>query len=184
MKKLGAVLLGMAAFAAIPALAHDEGEGRRFGGNLIGYNETPQTLSTTGHGQLDAVIDDRDQEIRWQLSYGDLEGTVTQAHIHLGRPATTGGVSVFFCSNLGNGPAGTQACPVPAPGTDAMVSGTFRPADVIGPAGQGIAAGEFAELVAAIRAGATYANVHTTKYPGGEIRTPVRRGHSHGGDRD
>ena len=183
MKKAGAVLLGIAAFAAIPALAHDD-EGTRFGGNLVGYNETPQTLSTTGHGRFDARIDERNREIRYQLSYGDLEGTVTQAHIHLGRPATTGGISAFFCTNLGNGPAGTQACPQPTPGSDAMVSGTITPADVIGPAGQGISAGEWDELVAAIRATATYANVHTTKYPGGEIRTPVRRGHSRGGDRD
>ena len=41
------------------------------------------------------------------------------------------------------------------------------------PAAQGIAAGEFNELVAAIRAGATYANVHSTKYEGGEIRAQL-----------
>ena len=75
--------------------------------------------------------------------------------------------------DLGNGPAGTQACP-PSPAT---VTGTIRPADVIGPAGQGITAGQFAELVAAIRAGATYVNVHSSTYPGGEIRAQL--GHSH-----
>ena len=84
---------------------------------------------------------------------------------------------MFFCTNLGNGPAGTQACP-PAPAT---VSGTIRPADVIGPVGQGITAGEFDELVSAIRAGKTYANVHTTERPGGEIRAQLEldddRGH-------
>jgi hypothetical protein len=44
----------------------------------------------------------------------------------------------------------------------------------VGPTGQGIAAGEFAELVRAIKAGRTYVNVHTTKYPGGEIRGQIR----------
>jgi hypothetical protein len=52
---------------------------------------------------------------------------------------------------------------------------------VIGPAGQGIAAGEFAELLAAMRAGVTYVNVHSTLYPGGEIRAQIsaddHRGH-------
>jgi hypothetical protein len=43
-----------------------------------------------------------------------------------------------------------------------------------GPAGQGIAAGELSELIAAIRAGRTYVNVHTNKHPGGEIRGQVR----------
>ena len=112
-------------------------------------------------------------KITYSLSYSALEGTVTQAHIHLGSPAQVGGISVFFCSNLGNGPAGTQACP-PAPAT---VTGTVRPADVIGPAGQGIDPSQFAELVAAIRAGATYVNVHSTKYPVGEIRAQLEQGH-------
>ena len=67
--------------------------------------------------------------------------------------------------HLGNGPAGTQACP-----PDGTVTGTIRPVDVIGPAGQGIAAGEFDELVQALRDGFAYANVHSSLVPAGEIR--------------
>ncbi|HZB30841.1 MAG TPA: CHRD domain-containing protein [Streptosporangiaceae bacterium] len=50
------------------------------------------------------------------------------------------------------------------------VSGTIAPGDVLGPSAQGIAAGEFAELVKAIRAGFAYVNVHSTLYPVGELR--------------
>jgi hypothetical protein len=144
------------------------GDGPR-GGNAIqnrlsGYEEDPLVLSTTGSGQFRAQINERTQEISYR---------VTQAHIHLGGKAQSGGISVFICTNLGNGPAGTQACPA-APAT---VTGTIRPADVIGPAGQGITAGQFGELVAAIRAGATYVNVHSSMYPGGEIRAQL--GHHH-----
>jgi hypothetical protein len=53
------------------------------------------------------------------------------------------------------------------------LSGTIVPANVIGPVGQGIAPGEFAELVAAIRAGRAYANVHSTLFPAGEIRGQI-----------
>jgi hypothetical protein len=140
---------------------------------LNGYNEVPVALSTTGDGRFRLRVDDRAQELTYQLSYSNLEGTVTQAHIHFGSVSQAGGISVFLCSNLGNGPAGTQACPA-APAT---ISGTITAVDVIGPAAQGIAAGQFAELVDAVRAGFTYVNVHTTLFPAGEIRAQL--GHHH-----
>lgn len=142
---------------------------------LSGFEETPVALSTTGSGQFRLEIDDRADEISYRLSYTALEGNVLQAHIHFGAPAQSGGISAFFCTNLGNGPAGTQLCPA-APAT---VTGTIVPADVIGPAGQGIAAGQFEELVDAIRAGYTYANVHSSLFPAGEIRGQLESGHHH-----
>jgi hypothetical protein len=50
---------------------------------------------------------------------------------------------------------------------------------VIGPITQGIDPGELSELIAAIRAGKTYVNVHTNKHPGGEIRGQVREDAGH-----
>ena len=78
---------------------------------------------------------------------------------------------MFLCTNLGNGPAGTQACPPPP----ATIRGTIRPADVIGPATQGIEAGEFGELLDAIDAGVTYVNVHSTQVAGRRDPRPARR---------
>jgi hypothetical protein len=142
---------------------------------LTGYAETPLALSTTGTGQIILKIDRRRDQISYRLSYARTEGDVTQAHIHFGSPSQTGGVSAFLCSNLGNGPEGTPTCPA-APGS---VTGTVRPDDVIGPAGQGIGAGEFDELVDAIRAGAAYVNVHSDLYPVGEIRGQLESSHRH-----
>ncbi len=53
------------------------------------------------------------------------------------------------------------------------VTGTITPANVIGPAAQGIAAGQWDKIVAAMRAGVAYANVHTTNFPQGEIRGQI-----------
>ena len=153
------------------ALADNELDSRHV--RLSGFNEDPLVFSTTGNGRFKLRIDADKQEITYELSYSALEGDVTQAHIHIGGRSQSGGISVFLCTNLGNGPAGTQPCP-PAP---AEISGTLRPADVIGPAGQGVAAGEFDEFVAAIRGGVTYVNVHSTLRTGGEIRAQLDHGH-------
>jgi CHRD domain len=163
-----------ATVAVSAALATNGGKrgGGRFNVQLSGYQEDPLTLSTTGNGQFKLQIRASQGEMQYQLSYANLEAPVTQAHIHLGQRAQSGGISVFLCSNLGNGPMGTQACP-PAPAT---ISGTIRATDVIGPTGQGIDPGQLNELIAAIRAGVTYVNVHSQKYPGGEIREQLERG--------
>jgi len=169
----------LVAATAVGSAAVASGSNNNDGGSgslqvrLSGLQEDPLALSTTGQGSFRVQISERRQEISYRLSYGNLEAAVTQAHIHLGGAAQSGGISVFLCSNLGNGPVGTQACPA-APTT---VSGVLRPADVVGPTGQGIAPGEFTELITAIRAGTTYVNVHSTKYPAGEIRAQLDHGH-------
>jgi CHRD domain-containing protein len=165
-KQGGMVLVAALALAASPAPADEN-----LNASLRGFEEVP-VISTTGEGHFMARMgkDKNGPKIDWELSYADLEGSVQQAHIHFGQPAVNGGIAVFLCSNLGNGPAGTQRCP-PAPAT---VTGTIRAGDVIGPAGQGITAGELAELIKAIRGGVTYANVHSDKWPGGEIRGLLR----------
>ncbi|MQA95422.1 MAG: CHRD domain-containing protein [Streptosporangiales bacterium] len=133
---------------------------------LTGYEETPLALSTAGSGRFRAEINEREQQIEYTLSYAGLEGDVAAAHIHFGAKAQSGGISVFLCTNGGDGPEGTQPCPA-APAT---ITGTITEADVLDLSRQGLGAGEFDELVAAIRAGATYVNVHSSLYPTGELR--------------
>jgi hypothetical protein len=157
----------------------DNGGGKTIRARLIGYEETPSSLSTTGRGSLRARINESAQTITYRLTYSDLEGATTSAaHIHLGQRRTTGGVSAFLCGG-GDKP--------PCPPTGGTVDGVIDAADVIGPTSQGIAPGEFDELVRAIRLGYTYANVHTNKYPTGEIRGQIRvdnRDHDNNDDED
>ncbi len=137
---------------------------------LTGYEEVP-AVSTPGKGELRARINAGDTSMTYQLWYTDLEAPITQAHIHFGQEGVNGGISVWLCSNLASPPtpAGVQPCAAPG-GT---IFGTIVPNDVVGPAGQGIAAGEFSELLKALRAGKTYVNIHSTKYPGGEVRKQI-----------
>jgi hypothetical protein len=168
---IAAVMLGAGSL-----MAHDRDEDRGWpkskffvSAELVGYQEVP-AISTTARGQFRAWVDSKGETITFKLTYDPLEGDVQQAHVHFGQVSVNGGISFFLCSNLGNGPAGTQACPV----GPAEVTGTITPAQIIGPTGTGIEAGAFAEVVAAIRNGTAYANVHSTKWPGGEIRGQLR----------
>lgn len=145
---------------------------RKLDAFLTGYEEAPIAFSTPGNGLFKARINRHETEIDWELTYGETESAVTQAHIHFNARALTGSIVVWFCTNLGNGPVGTPACP-PGPAT---INGTITQEDVTaGAAAAGIAAGELDELIAAMRAGATYANVHTTVRGGGEIRGQIGR---------
>lgn len=140
---------------------------------LVGYNETPLTINTAASGEFRARVSEDGTAIQYELTWRDLSASVQQAHIHFGRPAITGGIVLFLCTNLGNAPNTVpvpQACPTTNPAT---ITGTLTAADVIASTnGQGIDAGAagFAEILKAIRAGAAYVNVHTTSHPAGEIR--------------
>jgi hypothetical protein len=182
--KLAAVIAVLGTAGIATAASNHEGGGSTFRAKLTGYEEaTLLSLSTSATGTFKATLNSAGDQLSYTLSYtGPFDtdspgGTVTQSHIHFGEPAMNGGISAFLCTNLGNGPAGTPACPTP----NGTVSGTITAAQVIGPTGQGIQPGEFAELVRALRAGAAYANVHTTTRPAGEIRGQISAKH---GDED
>jgi len=127
-------------------------------------------ISTKAKGSFKANLRKGEDVIDYELSYEGLEGTVTQAHIHFGQRHTIGGIVVWLCQTAGT-PSPVPVTPLcPASGT---VSGTITPAEVLAQTLQGIAAGDFEELVRALQAGAAYANVHSTLHTPGEIRGQV-----------
>jgi CHRD domain len=162
-------VLGLAAASIALASGGDKGHGKHakglFKARLSGFQETP-SLNSTGHGRLTLRLTDTGGEFK--LTYADLSGPPAVAHIHVGQKGVAGGVSVFFCGGV------KPACPNSTSGT---VTGTFTAADVVGPTAQGFDAGDLASLDKAIVAGVTYANMHTAKFPAGEIRGQIRHGH-------
>lgn len=143
-----------------------------FSARLSGFNEVPLSILSPGSGSFQLHIDRAASTIHYTLSYADVTTPVTQAHIHFGKKYTAGGVIAFLCSNQGNPPAGTPACPEQG-GT---VSGTITAGQVVGQEAQNIPAGDFDALVSAIVSETTYANVHTTRFPAGELRGQIREG--------
>lgn len=167
---LGAVVL----MVGVGAYAVAGSDARNFTARpLIGYEEVP-AVSSVARGSWEARLSSDGDSLAYTLRFRGLEAAVTQSHIHFGQRSVAGGISIFFCTNLGNGPAGTQVCPAPNASGETTVTGTVTAADVVGPAGQGIGPGEWDEIIAAMRTGNAYVNVHSTKFPGGEIRAQIK----------
>jgi len=178
--------VGVVAFSAASASAQE------FSARLDGFQElgalngqTGAVLSN-GSGTLTLNLNENAKTASWTLKYSDVgttlpqTGMVSQAHIHFGKSRDSGGVMVFFCSNLGTGPAGTQTCPA----NTGTVTGSFTPASVVAIGGQNVKAGDFNALVEALTSDTAYANIHTvplqgatnTAFPAGEIRGQIHRG--------
>ena len=196
MKRLRMVMAGLIALSmSIVALvaASDQGNGNdrdrgnRISVRLIGYDEVP-SVSTPARGSFRARIARDENSIEYTLSFEGIESTVTQAHIHFAQKSVNGVIVVWLCQGATRAPAAVAAitpeCPVSPGGT---VSGTITADSVLlqaaGSAGaaQQIQEFELDEVIAAIRAGAAYANVHSSVSPGGEIRGQLDVGDDHRG---
>ena len=120
-------VVGVLAVGGVAA-AHDRGSSDS-NEHLTGYEEVP-ALSTPGAGDFHAFLNHSGDTLRYRLSFANLETPVTQAHIHFENRTNAGPIVVFLCTNLGNGPAGTQPCPA----NGGTIQGTIRAADVRSPA--------------------------------------------------
>ena len=130
-------------------------------------------ISTPAKGRFTAILDAPDV-IQYELSYEGLVAPVTQAHIHFGQRHTVGGIIVWLCQTAGTQAPEAVRSSTPLCPSEGTVSGTITPAQVLAQDAQGFAAGDFDELVRAIRNRAAYANVHTEKFTAGEIRGQIR----------
>ena len=190
--KIRIVLL--AGMLAAPGVAWADGKDRdgkdekrdaRVGEFLLGIQEVP-VVSTTGFGTFRAEIGK--ERIEYKLTFHKLEGDVRQAHIHVGPKQNTGGIVLWLCQTSFNpAPAGTNPPPCfdeadPQTLRSNTVTGVLTPADVVPAAQHGIAEMEFEEIIALMRAGKTYVNVHSVKFPPGEIRSQIELDDH--GDRD
>ncbi len=133
-------------------------------------------ISSSASGSFYAALNKSGDAIDYVLHYEGLESDVTQSHIHFGQRRSVGGIVVWLCQTTGTPAptavaASTPFCPGAREGT---VNGSFNANQVLDQTVQGIAPGEFDELVRAIRAGAAYANVHSTTFSPGEIRGQIK----------
>lgn len=148
------------------------------GKELNGYEENPD-VSTVATGSFEARLSKDGSTLEYSITYSGLEGNVTQSHIHFGKAGVNGGISLWLCQTAAAAAPPQVAATTPVCPQEGTVTGELDANDVTGPAGQGIAAaagpvnGEFAEVLAAMRSGHAYANVHSSKFLGGEVRAQL-----------
>lgn len=127
---------------------------KKIAAKLSGSEQVPR-VQTKGSGQFQGTING-EKSISYQLKYSGLSSRVTAAHIHSGMRKTNGAIIAFLCGG------GTPACPA----SGGTAKGTITAAN-LNPRG------DLPEVIRTITSGNAYVNVHTTKYPDGEIRGQI-----------
>ena len=151
------VILGAAAALILAAAAGcsddptDTDLETNFMAELTGAAERPDPVTTSATGSATVTINDAAQTLTFSITVSNLLSP-TFAHIHTGSTAVAGPVAVTL---LGTAPA-------PGIFNGVLTSGTVGVSAITGET--------FATLVAKIRSGNAYINVHTVANTGGEIR--------------
>ncbi len=140
----------------------------KYTADLNGSNESPSNLSP-GTGSAVVIIDDVLNTMSLNVSFSGLMGNVTAAHIHCCTAAPlTGTAGVATTTPTFSGfPSGVTAGIYSAL-LDMTLATSYNPSYVT--ANGGTAASAMAALFAGISLDQSYFNIHTTSFPGGEIR--------------
>jgi CHRD domain len=150
------VLLIVLLFFPIGAIAiADEAPNCR--ANLSGAGMMPP-VSTPAHGEVLFWISQDGQSVRYRLSVADIQN-LTFAHLHSGRADAPGPVVAWLY------PEGPPPKLISGMFTGVVAERSLQIGDLLGPL-QGRSVGD---LIAALKAGNTYVNVHSNRYSAGEI---------------
>jgi hypothetical protein len=157
MKKLLAT--GLFATALVLTLpGRSSAEEVRMAAALTGGEETPAPLPTGALGTAEVIIDTTRRSVTVVLNIFNIPTGTTAGHIHVGPKGAQGPVVIDFTFPAGR----TGDFPI----TFALTTRDFRARPEIG-------IHTIDDAIQAIVGGNAYVNVHTTQYPGGEIRGQI-----------
>jgi hypothetical protein len=138
-----------------------------FATNLTGAAEIPPVASP-GFGQATVVLDPAANTLQVHITFGGLTSGTTASHIHCCVPSGAPGNFLVATTTptFAGFPLGVTS------GTydntlDLTLASSYNPVFVTDEGGVPQAE---AALIAAIESGANYLNIHTSNFPGGEIR--------------
>lgn len=148
-------VLSCAALMTLLTAGTAAAQSQTFVASLSGGNETPNILNTGAFGTAEVGVDEANREVNVTLRIFNLPTGSTAGHIHAGAQGTAGPVILDF--SFPTGRTGDMAMNI------RLSQGAFRARPEIGIV-------SLDDAIQAILGGNTYVNIHTTQYPGGEIR--------------
>jgi len=134
-------------------------QNQKFNAKLSGQQEVPP-VQTTASGM--AWYKPMQDKVWFKLNVTDMQG-VTQAHIHTGKVGENGPVVVTLYKSE-----------TPQPINGKLSYGNITANLLEGP----MKGKQISDLATAMSNGSTYVNVHTEKYPNGEIRGQIMMANS------
>lgn len=144
-----------AGYTTVPVFARDAGHPAT---HLAGAEEVPPA-DTRAQGQAFFRLSPDGSALSYTLIVANIEN-VLMAHIHIGAPGVNGGVAVWLY------PSAPPPALIEGRSDGVLARGEITDASLVGP----LAGMTLADLLGEIAAGNAYVNVHTSQYPGGEIR--------------
>jgi hypothetical protein len=162
MRRLIVVLAVFALFVAgaVPALSANSA--KNFRTHLTGAEEVP-AVETRAQGQAIFKLSPDGTELHYKLIVANIEN-VTMAHIHLAPVGQNGGVVAWLY------PKAPPPQLIPGRVQGVLAEGTITAANLVGDlAGQPLSA-----LIDHMNKDNAYVNVHTSQFPGGEVRGQIR----------
>jgi len=158
----------------VPVFSHQAGGPHgaelHFKTHLTGKEEVPPNNSRA-QGQVIFRVSEDETSMDYKLIVSNIQN-VFMAHIHTGAFGTNGPIVVWLYPQCQTGNASVCGVLIPGRTQGVLDEGTLTSADVraAGPFTSLAVSARFAALLAEIRSGNTYVNVHTTQLPGGEVR--------------
>jgi hypothetical protein len=152
------------AFVLSAAAVAAQGNNRNFVAPLNAAEEVAEPpVVSNARGLAKFQLSKDGDELRYKVIVANIEN-VSMAHIHLAPAGVNGPVVAWLY------PDGPPPQLIEGRVNGVLAEGVITSADLVGP----LVGQTLDDLLAEMRAGNTYVNVHTSQYPAGEVRGQIR----------